>query len=255
MLMLLQGREDASALAERAKERAEALQEDAATVVAKHRALEHELAEVTAAHATQKHQIEAMQAQRSARERQLGQADAHIDKVSALLKEKDADAERAHTTYQEQQGMLERQEQELLSMRAQYETHMKKVARVQAQMESQEHELERLRGVSRGREAALSDFDLDAAPVRTRISHHHRQNPLSGGAGGEGLEAGVSAMDAAAAAAYDDQVAFLRAELNRSMHREKALILDIQDREKKLENAEQYLGNMDKVVQTLSKYT
>ena len=39
------------------------------------------------------------------------------------------------------------------------------------------------------------------------------------------------------------------------MQREKALILNIKDREKKLENAEKYLGNMDKVVSTLSKYT
>ena len=47
----------------------------------------------------------------------------------------------------------------------------------------------------------------------------------------------------------------MRSELNKSMQREKALILNIKDREKKLENAEKYLRNMDKVISTLSKYT
>lgn len=39
------------------------------------------------------------------------------------------------------------------------------------------------------------------------------------------------------------------------MQREKSLILNIQDRDQKIESAERYLGNMESVVKKLSKYT
>jgi len=95
-------------------------------------------------------------------------------------------------------------------------------------MQQQRQELDRLKGsrpFGSRRPSLVSDHGMESEPARDPAHRH------------------------------DDQVAFLRAELSRSMQREKSLILNIQDRDQKIESAERYLGNMESVVKKLSKYT
>ena len=104
-------------------------------------------------------------------------------------------------------------------------------------MQMQRQELDRFR---------TSQFISTASAGRARSAHHDSFSDT---------EVPGAYQRSQEDQAHDDQIAYLRSELNKSMQREKALILNIKDREKKLENAEKYLGNMDKVVSTLSKYT
>lgn len=231
----LSQKESAESLVAHERQNLEAARIEADKLLDENRKMETELSETARAYRSQKDELESLQSQVSNLKRRLSSADGHIEKVNSLLKEKDLDAERSRTRYQDQQSMIERQEHELSGMRIQYENHLKKVSQVQSQMQAQRQELERFKSMH-------FEFDpSNASAGRPRTTHHY--NPLNDTGG------------AFQSDTYDEQIAYLRSELDRSMQREKSLILNIQDREKKLENAEKYLGNMDKVVQRLSKYS
>ena len=190
-------------------------------VLAREGELESRAAETELSCRARLEEAAAMESKATALSRRLASADEHIEKMAGLLRERDLDAERGRSRFQEQQAMIERQEHELNGMRLQYEGQMKR-------MQQQRQELDRLKGsrpFGSRRPSLVSDHGMESEPARDPAHRH------------------------------DDQVAFLRAELSRSMQREKSLILNIQDRDQKIESAERYLGNMESVVKKLSKYT
>ena len=222
----LREKEATEMMVERERKKAENIKHEVSQLLERSRdveILEIKLSEATRASKTHKEEVSSLQSKADTLVRRLASADEHIAKMAALLKEKDHDAERGRSRYQEQQAMIERQEHELNGMRIQYESHMKR-------MQMQRQELDKFK---------TAHFSSHHVSGRSRGSHHH---DLAGDPA-DGLQD-----------AHDDQIAFLRSELNRSMQREKSLIMNIRDRDRKLENAEKYLGNMDKVVSTLSKY-
>ena len=228
----LKDKESAEHLADQERQRFEGIQAELSQLLDKNRKLDNQLMEIASISKSQKEELESLQTKSANLKRRGDSAEEHIEKLNGLLKEKDLDAERSRARYQEQQAMIERQEHELNGMRIQYESHLKKVSQVQSQMHSQRQELERFRHLH------FNGHD----PMRSRRTSYSRE-PLG------------DPVDAFQNDTYEDQLSYLKSELNRSMQREKALIFNIQDRDKKLENAEKYLGNMDKVVETLSKYS
>lgn len=214
-------REEASREASAAIAAANTFQAKVSELLAREGELESRAAETELSCRARLEEAAAMESKATALSRRLASADEHIEKMAGLLRERDLDAERGRSRFQEQQAMIERQEHELNGMRLQYEGQMKR-------MQQQRQELDRLKGsrpFGSRRPSLVSDHGMESEPARD-TAHRH-----------------------------DDQVAFLRAELSRSMQREKSLILNIQDRDQKIESAERYLGNMESVVKKLSKYT
>ena len=214
-------REEASREASAAIAAANTFQAKVSELLAREGELESRAAETELSCRARLEEAAAMEYKATALSRRLASADEHIEKMAGLLRERDLDAERGRSRFQEQQAMIERQEHELNGMRLQYEGQMKR-------MQQQRQELDRLKGsrpFGSRRPSLVSDHGMESEPARDPAHRH------------------------------DDQVAFLRAELSRSMQREKSLILNIHDRDQKIESAERYLGNMESVVKKLSKYT
>ena len=226
----LREKEEMEAILQRERQDLEMAKSESAKLAATKKDVEARLDQVASSYKAHREEVEPLESKVSNLVRRLASADEHIEQMGALLKEKDLDAERSRSLYQEQQAMIERQEHELNGMRIQYDSHMKR-------MQMQRQELDRFR---------TSQFISTASAGRARSAHHDSFSDT---------EVPGAYQRSQEDQAHDDQIAYLRSELNKSMQREKALILNIKDREKKLENAEKYLGNMDKVVSTLSKYT
>ena len=226
----LREKEEMEAILQRERQDLEMAKSESAKLAATKKDVEARLDQVASSYKAHREEVEPLESKVSNLVRRLASADEHIEQMGALLKEKDLDAERSRSLYQEQQAMIERQEHELNGMRIQYDSHMKR-------MQMQRQELDRFR---------TSQFISTASAGRARSAHHDSFSDT---------EVPGAYQRNQEDQAHDDQIAYLRSELNKSMQREKALILNIKDREKKLENAEKYLGNMDKVVSTLSKYT
>ena len=231
----LKDKESAEQLADQERQRLDGMKVEMSQLLGENRKMEEQLSGIASVSTSQKDELETLHSKLANFKRRLESADEHIEKLNALLKEKDLDAERSRSRYQEQQMMIERQEHELNGLRLQYESHLKKVSQVQSQMHSQKQELERFKQMHLG---------SDAMSSMSRSRQYHPNDHTMG-----------DPVDVFQNETYEDQVSYLKEELNKSMQREKSLIFNIQDRDKKLENAEKYLGNMDKVVQRLSKYS
>lgn len=203
-------------LLEKERRNVEAMMAEVSKLRGKEREVEMTLSETASAYRLQKEELCSLQSNASNLMRRLTSADEHIEKMGSLLKEKDADAERSRSKYQEMQALIERQEHELNGMRIQYESQMKR-------MQMQKQELDKFKT------SHFNNYNA-ARSARTMYQEHDPSD----------------ATESRFQDGQEEQIAYLRSELNRSMQREKKLILNIQDREKKLENAEKYLGNMDK---------
>ncbi|QDZ18770.1 hypothetical protein HOP50_02g12740 [Chloropicon primus] len=203
-------------LLEKERRNVEAMMAEVSKLRGKEREMEMTLNETASAYRLQKEELSSLQSNASNLMRRLTSADEHIEKMGSLLKEKDLDAERSRSKYQEMQALIERQEHELNGMRMQYESQMKR-------MQMQRQELDKFKT------SHFSTYNAGRS-ARTMYQEHDPSD----------------ATESRIQDGQEEQIAYLRSELNRSMQREKKLILNIQDREKKLENAEKYLGNMDK---------